>query len=1515
MTFTFDSDLQTTFTVGYKCPPLLIKTFLNGFEGILTADCSITTALRWPLSPPPAVTANPSAIPPDPLALPPGIFTFPGGVGASPITAFTLGGYGGGGKPITLSVGDTKGSLPPIIFTLPPYVIGTQSTTTASPTSTTLTFSGSASGAQPTILTIGEVGGGTSPATISVEAAPGGVAHTSSLTFGGPWPPGIAPATPPGIGSPPRTMSFGGFGGVQPTWVMVEGTGGGAQPTTVTLEGVMARPLATTITLGGVEAEAQTTTITMGGGLLVMPATTTITLTQPPEIIDGPNPPTITVVGGEGWVQTSTVTLDGVWRGWGIGHPMTDPPIEEPAAGPKPTMINLPGGYKPTTITLGGGADGAGFQPTTISLERGGGAFPTTIALGGDDNGQTNPTSVTLPGGWGFWGIPDDATTTTSSSAAPGPPLPVWKHWPAAELVAIRKDDPDPHEDGTTDTDCFYILWIQICIVINIDLSGFKWRFPPGIYPPGPPPWGVLKFPDIGTFKFKDDPPPWPKITIGWDQKLTYSDERSTSCQTQTAEFCSIMTSVMIESSTTRRSTITGDCATLTGCSEPARTEEATTTSIAPTASTPASSTSSISSTSSTSSTSSSSACQPTASGHVLVCYNDAIVYPVDPANVGEIPDLLVNYTGKYQTVEAVGLTGFYWVPALDLETYGKLMASPDVDGVDYYEERNAAYRGVTDTHNPEDDYPSAPNVATGGTSSHPPQPTSNGDKKLVSREVVGSVGDFWEMGVGSLPKKEPFCGQNSFTCQLYNGYPAYTYWWDTYGGWDATNNQGWTVYVVGEAGIYDTHSEFESSSIQHIRDNVLYGHPPVDPTMPNPQAAHGSGVISHINGKNLGTCKRCRVVWTLELDWHDFPDFDPAGAQELAEFYMVLNDVNRNDGALKRKAVVNCSWKSDQGYVSPHLIRAYRTILKELDKAGVVVVFAAGNNALTQGKEINQWPTLLANPSKSANPYGQLKNLIVVGASTSNGTDTEWGQTASYMTTFAPGQDVELPWDPAEAGANNLYFQFNGTSWAAPQVAGVIAYLRSLPGPFRKPLREPKNVKKMVQFLARRYDVLDFDGTPVPVRYRDKRPVLWNGHVQVWDYANQRVTTYNCLKDWDTRQGWDFNGACEGLDPDMKNMGSGESVQACNAPAGPSRKKLRRDDSDDYDYDDEFDSDSCPLDPDNPYDPGASSITFSSASVAQPTCTAAGGCGGTVCSGYYCAPSPSGTPPDHQDPQDPVNGQPVSSSTVSRSWSTRPPAPTDLTSWSTRLSPTKTWSSSSSLTETPNPTEPYPPPNSVSPTVNCDPGDDQCKVDMGYRCNCDTNGCDEWSPACCATKSCPNCVCFDGRCTSDSPKCCPDNCVWSWTGGYGGDKTVAVSHMLNDRLASFANSSAGSYSLWSHTNDTGSWNLVGYSGRLTPASVCTETPAWSASLGHGRAADAKPDQVGLQTWYANVTVFNDTCSYLSGVANYSSVAAGVKVGALTCSRWATADCYRANHTDVHDCGTDKVAEELVCQW
>ncbi|KAK6819399.1 hypothetical protein PG987_015882 [Apiospora arundinis] len=930
----------------------------------------------------------------------------------------------------------------------------------------------------------------------------------------------------------------------------------------------------------------------------------------------------------------------------------------------------------------------------------------------------------------------------------------------------------------------------------------------------GLPPNGLLKGPNGGFLQVKGTLPPFPKITIGWDNKLTYaSDKYSQSCTTQTAEVCAITTSVVVQSSTiTSRSTITASCETVRGCEliEEEPEETATTTTISSTTS------------------SSSSACTPTARGSIYVCFNDAVVLPVDPHSVGEIPDILneFNYTGKYQAVEAGGLTGFYWVPALAYQAYLRLLESPDVDVVDYYEQRMKAF--------PETDFDWGDRanfshvLHPDGDPNRPKDVTGPKFAKIFPRaNATFEWSNFWERAPPSLPSTDPMC--QFFSCRVtQGGWVQYNYYWDGTGGYDNETDQGWTVFVTSENGTYLNHD--------------------------------------------------------------------------------ILNEVTKNNGALKNKAVINNSWGFPWHLSTEENVAAHRHVFQELDDAGVVIIFAAGNDASPEaGKRIRHWPQLLASPFLEENPLGQLENLIIVGATDEWGTTVPWGEEAPWMTTFAPGENVGLPFDPALGpGFETFYHPGRGTSYAAPAASGVIAYLRSLPGPFHEPLQKPRNAKKMISWLHHRYDIMNaITRELLPIYMNEQRPVVWNGEVQFMNQTIGRVVTMSCLKDWDTRDQWDTRDACHGLDPDMDLMpDTGESVEAEEENPG---------------------SDICSGDDDTPpLSLPPRELGRARSIIAQPTCSAAGGCGGTLCSGFYCAASPTGTPPDHQDPQDPNNGQPVSSSTVSLSWSTEAPAPTALSSWISQLTPPAS-SSSSSAADTggsgSNPSgttggggsNPSGTTDAPQPTQTCD---DQCRLDRGNPCCPDGEPCQAEEPSCCKTEDCPICLCSDTSCTATSPKCCLTNsCAWSWTGGNGENKAVAVLHQLDNQLASIANSSAAVYGLWSHHgngSDGDSWHISGYDGKMTADNVCKETPAWSAfaTLNNDTNLDT-----GLQTWYSNLTVFGDSCSYLAGVSDYAGVAAGVKVGALTCGKWSTANCFRANHTDVHDCGTGKVAQELVCQW
>jgi hypothetical protein len=354
-----------------------------------------------------------------------------------------------------------------------------------------------------------------------------------------------------------------------------------------------------------------------------------------------------------------------------------------------------------------------------------------------------------------------------------------------------------------------------------------------------------------------------------------------------------------------------------------------------------------------------------------------------------------------------------------------------------------------------------------------------------------------------------------------------------------------------------------------------------------------------------------------------------------------------------------------------------------------------------------------------------------------------------------------------------------------------------------------------------------------------------------VQNQVNGQFVSHSCLVDWDTRDTWDIHGACAGLNPDMSQMGPGESTGSCGSSSGPAAAAvagLKRDDGA-----------SCPI---GNGGPGGTTISFTSGPTAKPTCSAAGKCGGTLCTGFYCTPSPTGVPPDHQDPKDPNNGKPVPTTTIDSGFTTT---------------------------------------SSTGPTSTCD---DKCKLDRGNPCTCNESGCDANSPACCGSATCPKCDCTQDTgqlCTPSSPACCGSGtCAWSWTGGGGGfgDRKFVT-------FGFFANVSkpAAVYDIWSRKGVSGgSFEVSGYDGQLLNA--CNATAEWSDR-----------QSSGLQTTYTNLTVYGDTCRYQASVTNYTDVDIGAQVGALACLKWTPATCYRANSTKEQACGIGSMTEELVCQW
>lgn len=196
--------------------------------------------------------------------------------------------------------------------------------------------------------------------------------------------------------------------------------------------------------------------------------------------------------------------------------------------------------------------------------------------------------------------------------------------------------------------------------------------------------------------------------------------------------------------------------------------------------------------------------------------------------------------------------------------------------------------------------------------------------------------------------------------------------------------------------------------------------------------------------------------------------------------------------------------------------------------------------------------------------------------------------------------------------------------------------------------------MKKMIRLLHRRFAVKDPQFGWALDRSRMK-PIIWNG----------QVGDKNCLIDYDTKSEWDTEGACPDINADLdKEQNDGETTDDCASPnprQGSSNSGVER----------RQNGGSCPLVPGTGNGGsgggggGGQTVTFTSGASPKPTCASGTGCGGQLCTGYWCNPKPTGVPPDYHDPKDPNAGNPVSTTQIDGPTTTTsrpPPAPTTTT-------------------------------------------------------------------------------------------------------------------------------------------------------------------------------------------------------------------------------------------------------------
>ena len=247
----------------------------------------------------------------------------------------------------------------------------------------------------------------------------------------------------------------------------------------------------------------------------------------------------------------------------------------------------------------------------------------------------------------------------------------------------------------------------------------------------------------------------------------------------------------------------------------------------------------------------------------------------------------------------------------------------------------------------------------------------------------------------------------------------------------------------------YNLNVNFDDRSL--IGDNpddftdINYGNPNVE----GPDATHGthvSGIIGSIRGNDKGgdgVADNVKIMVLRAVPNGDENDKDVA----VAIKYAVDNGAQ----------VINMSF--GKGY-SPYQEKVYEAF-QYADAKGVLLVHAAGNDSKDIDVEVN-YPTSMYSFQEAP-----LDHFLTIGASTKNKEElvasfSNYGQT--MVDVFAPGFEIY------NSVPQSDYRNLQGTSMAAPMVAGVAAMLKSY-----FPTLTMKEIKDVILSTSTKYEVNEF--------------------------------------------------------------------------------------------------------------------------------------------------------------------------------------------------------------------------------------------------------------------------------------------------------------------------------------------------------------------------------------------------------------------------------------------------------
>jgi subtilisin family serine protease len=233
-------------------------------------------------------------------------------------------------------------------------------------------------------------------------------------------------------------------------------------------------------------------------------------------------------------------------------------------------------------------------------------------------------------------------------------------------------------------------------------------------------------------------------------------------------------------------------------------------------------------------------------------------------------------------------------------------------------------------------------------------------------------------------------------------------------GAWEITKGAGVRIAVLDD-NIQRNHEDFEAIFVY----NVVNGSNSIEPVRRNAYS-HGTAVAGVVSARwnDVGTIGVAPESDMLFIG-------DPNFFSEDADVIRAL-DKAREWGA----QVINCSWGG--GLIS----ESFESQMRSLYKSGVVVVFATGNRGwnLDNQQRIDE---------------SELPWVIGVSASDRNGMRRRDADFGSKLDIMAPGTSILILDLMGADGSNNSgglanenYGISNGTSFAAPIVAGVAALM-----------------------------------------------------------------------------------------------------------------------------------------------------------------------------------------------------------------------------------------------------------------------------------------------------------------------------------------------------------------------------------------------------------------------------------------------------------------------------------------